>query len=184
MSDPWARLGGELQDVPPTSKAVRLRAFLRSGAGIAGVVALGAVALILYALVHADDPPPRDANGLVKGSAALRLDDLATGDCVLKASSEDTYTLSVVPCSVEHEAQVIEQALLPDEPYPGDEVLQAQVEKRCDAALADFVGDDSRYDVAYYYPDAPGWSYGDRGLVCLLVNSDDAPLLGSVRRTL
>ncbi len=92
-----------------------------------------------------------------------------------------------VDCAQPHNGEVFGLGELPatSEPFPGDEVVDQQVQDLCIDLFASYVGispfDSVSGDFRYWFPSEAGWEAGDQRWACALVN--DEPATGSIAGT-
>lgn len=104
--------------------------------------------------------------------------DVQTGDCYNNPSEDELYELELVDCTAPHEYETfaaIEYDAGPDEPYPGEAVLDEFSEEYCLAEFASYVGTTYEKSALYYYylpPSEQTWEDGDRLIVCTLFAQD------------
>lgn len=118
------------------------------------------------------------------GTSAL---DLEVGQCLNDDIAQDQVSsVPVVECSEPHNGEVYAVPELPDGDFPGEQVINDQVEQLCAGqAFQDYVGlpfQESEIYFRPYVPTAETWADGDREIVCILGNQDGSPLpAGSLR---
>lgn len=115
---------------------------------------------------------------------AVDITDLELGDCFTEPSGELVERITRVDCAGPHDAEVYAVADLPSgSQYPGDATVEAQADQACtDASSA--VDQDKlpgSATIGYFFPTEDNWS-ADGSTARCYVASDDAPLIGSVRR--
>ncbi|MFC8922884.1 septum formation family protein [Cellulosimicrobium sp. NPDC057127] len=126
-----------------------------------------------------------DGSGVDSAPEALDTDilDLAVGDCVSTTDLPDTvFTVPVVPCASDHQAEVYAITHLAAGDFPGDEGVQALAEDFCFEAFESYVGlpyEDSELYAWWFSPTEENWTWGDRSVQCFL-----EPLSGTVTGTL
>jgi Septum formation len=105
--------------------------------------------------------------------------DLAVGDC-FSTDTDELISVGVVDCAETHHYEVF--ALLDhdagdDEAFPGDGALLAFAETACQAPFEEFVGHDYQTSIWYIsalHPSVETWAEGDREIVCVLHQRDEA----------
>ncbi|MEX1280231.1 MAG: septum formation family protein [Acidimicrobiia bacterium] len=111
--------------------------------------------------------------------------EFVVGACVDLAGADGVVDrVDVVDCAEPHYGEVYLAEVLAGIDYPGDDELADRADGRCLAAFADYVGEPHRtsaYGFDWLLPSEAGWRSGDRELVCLVVDGDGNPLVGSVR---
>jgi hypothetical protein len=145
------------------------------GLAIAGI-ALSAVWTVVYVGVfayHSGRQPARDTSGSITRQGQISPIALRNGDCV-RLPREVTgviHALTVVPCAQSHNGQVFTTLQEPDGPYPGDVAVKTAARNACIAAARSFLGtDQTLLHVVAFFPHEKGWTLGDRGQHCLLVD--------------
>jgi hypothetical protein len=135
---------------------------------------------VLVAVVTLRD---RAEEGGGTGVQAFSGDDVGT--CVDFGGAS---ALAPVDCAEPHDAELYEVFDLDGgtaEPYPGQEAVVAEAERRCGDLFGEYVGRpyaDSALDVVFLVPTRRTWDQGDRTVLCL-VEDPSAPLVGSVAGT-
>lgn len=131
-----------------------------------------------YSGAGAGDPVDEGAGGEVDPAAAdeatrlVEPADLVVGHCFMDPPEGEFYELTVVPCDVPHDGEVVALVELEDGAWPGvDEVDQAAWDA-CEAAVVDaFEAADAApagLDYWNFTPTREGWVlYGDRQVQCL-----------------
>lgn len=127
---------------------------------------------------QAESPLPGHAPaGERFGRPAAGVFELAPGTCLRDVVHDGRVRdVAVVPCHVEHQAEVVAAVAMPDGPWPGAERVAAFADGRCVTAIR-AAGLDSREDLlwSYYAPTRFSWtSRNDRMISCLIVTSDGA----------
>ena len=114
---------------------------------------------------------------------------LEVGDCFDDPSSYATEveTVDKVSCSESHDNEVYAVGDHPaggDASYSGAETLDAYSFGYCLSEFESYVGipyEDSRLDLAYFYPTREGWEDDDREVACFLYDYNLAKLTGSMK---
>lgn len=111
--------------------------------------------------------------------------EFTVGECVdLVGAGGMVDRVDVVDCAEPHYGEVFVAEVLAGIAYPGDDELADRADGRCRMAFEDYVGEPLRtsaYGFDWLLPSEAGWRSGDRELVCLVVDWDGDPLVGSVR---
>lgn len=111
--------------------------------------------------------------------------EFTVGECVdLAGEGGVVDRVDVVDCAGPHYGEVYLAEVLPGVAYPGDDELADRADGRCLTAFEDYVGESVRtsaYGFDWLLPSEAGWRSGDRELVCLVVDWDGDPLVGSAR---
>ena len=168
---------------------VALRQIKRSGqAGrgmaIAGIVLSGVwgivIALVIATIVLTE--ATRSASGEISGRGDISVEDLRLGDCLNNLEEGTQLSVPAVPCAEPHEAQVYAVTDLEPGPYPGDEMITAETERRClDLMKTDFPDAfaDESVQVFFFHPTSASWAQGDQEIVCVALYGD-GPRQGSL----
>ncbi len=127
--------------------------------------------------------PPPSQGGLV-----LAYNELLPGDCFndidVVTNDQGLITeITTVSCAEAHDNEVVLAHEFPPGPYPGDDVLGAELEAICVAAWPDYVGVPYEASALYVYHIAPwqgDWEDGDRIGICSAYDGDFEPITGSV----
>jgi hypothetical protein len=98
---------------------------------------------------------------------------LAPGDCIDEWSG--TAGQPLVPCTKEHEYEVLATYTLPGGEYPGDTGMDQKAFRGCDKRAAKVwkghppsdIG-----DISYVAPNKEGWEAGNRMVFCLVTGRD------------
>lgn len=116
---------------------------------------------------------------------------MAGGQCfneVLDGSTNPPgQRFEIVDCAGPHDAEVFSATALdgaPGAPFPGEQALTREANRRCLAAFEPYVGLEygrSELQLATMRPVARTWATGDRTLVCSLFDADLRPLHGSLQ---
>ena len=90
---------------------------------------------------------------------------LQTGDCV---SSPDGQVVSVLPCSVPHQAEVFATFALPAAAWPGTAAVQSEASSGCASRLTGYLNPQLAISLAqsYVFPNKTAWTAGTRTVVC------------------
>ncbi|MGR4883254.1 septum formation family protein [Streptomyces sp. LARHCF249] len=99
----------------------------------------------------------------------------------------EAASVTVVPCSEPHEAEVFAVIPLPDGPYPGDKKIVVIADEKCTGkALTDYVGKSAKLpktlQIYHYTPQASNWALGNRDITCFLGDTSGSST-GSFRAT-
>lgn len=126
------------------------------------------------------DPLPGPAPAA--GSGAASVFDLEPGTCIRElGDGPDVVDVAVVPCDVEHRAEVVATLRLPDGGWPGSVAVDEFAARRC-VPLIEAAGitapDELKW--SYFGPSEVSWRQrADRTVSCLVV-SRDVPLTRSL----
>lgn len=141
-----------------------------------------------------DDGAPDSSEGdseSADGSQQRLPRQLEVGDCVNLGNWDDPASsehdsLAVVTCNDPHDAEVFARVSLnedADAPYPDDHHVAAAADRVCFEQFEGYVGMryvDARLEIVHLRPPRAAWIRGDRSVVCMLVNSNLEPLVGSM----
>jgi len=165
------RIGSRRRLSPRTATRIAVYAFL--------------VVAVVVAVVSVGGRADEGGTGVQAFSAADE------GTCV-DLAGEASSRLTPVECAEPHDAELYGVADLgragtamatgPDAPYPGQDLVVGEAERRCGARFAEHVGRpyaESALDVVFLVPTRRTWARGDRTVLCL-VEDPAAPLVGSV----
>lgn len=148
------------------------------------------VLLLLTLLLAACGGATRDDEGAIVEEGTVSAFELKVGDCFNDPQQNEDGTienLAAVPCETPHDNEVF---YLVD--YPGDETasfptkeeLDAFSGEQCEAAFEPYVGlayADSSLFLAPYQPTPESWAQGDREIVCILFDGEEAQLEGAMK---
>ena len=161
---------------------VRIRRSGRRGRGlaIAGIVLgslwfLGVASAVALGVVNAAD---RADDGAVVARGSVAATELRTGDCPSALPDSAARTLSVVPCTEPHVAEVFASFPISSGAYPGEAEAKRFSGGGCTERLAGYVGPgrEDEFDVVFLYPTDQSWRLGDRAVSCLVTAPDGATL--------
>jgi hypothetical protein len=104
---------------------------------------------------------------------------LHEGDCV---DSPNAQLVSILPCSIPHEAEVFATFALPTSPWPGKTAIATEASSGCGSRLNGYLNPQLAVSLtqSYVYPDQVAWTAGTRTVVCE-VRASSGDLTGSVR---
>ena len=154
------------------------------GMAIAGIV-LSGVWVIVIALVIATivlTGATRGEGGEISAGGDISVEDLSLGDCLNDLEEGTQLSVSAIPCAEPHEAQVYAVTDMEAGPYPGDEAITAETERRClDLMQTDFPDAfaDESVQVFFFHPTSASWAQGDQEIVCVALYVD-GPRQGSL----
>jgi hypothetical protein len=149
--------------VPPAKPQSKLRTY----------IVFGAIAVIIGLVLYA-----------VRNNAFA--DDLQIGQCFdVPSRTEDISTVEKHDCTEEHDAEVFHVAEMTADSYPITLAFDNFVDAQCIPAFATYVGrtfeEAEELNVGFFYPNADGWSDGDRTVTCYIVRVDEAKMTQSVK---
>lgn len=142
-----------------------------SAAWVIVAVAVGSVGLVTHGF-H------KPVQVRYKEAAVFKLQE---GECV---NSPNGQLVSVLPCSVPHEAEVFATFSLPASRWPGTSAIATAASSGCASRLGGYVNPQLTISLAqsYVFPDQVAWTAGTRTVVCE-VRASSGDLTGSVRQT-
>ncbi len=154
--------------------------FLRTTALVA-IAAFLALALGACGLGKNPDAP-RDENGKVTEQADIGAYKVRNGDCLLNPGMSGFTTVTVTPCSAEHDLEAFAQTPVTGDTYPGDDAVQKQYTDFCSAEFKKLMNTDvktSVYSTTGLYPNQKSWDENeDRQILCLIGQVDVAASTG------
>jgi hypothetical protein len=162
---------------------VRLRDRPQQGKGlaIAGLVISGtwlALLALVIGLAAANGPQQTEAGGNGGGHGSVNVFDLRTGQCFHNPSAGETLFgvtyVSVLPCTVPHNAQVFVQFRAAGTGYPGHTGLKQQADRGCRARLRGNI-DHSKITggmgLRFLFPQQASWGKGEHTITCFIVST-------------
>ncbi|MFH8771948.1 septum formation family protein [Streptomyces sp. NPDC017958] len=170
--------------LPTPSEPGSQRNQKRRKLAIAGVLALGGVALAMSRIIgaisgDAEENPDKRMSGAGDRSAVS----LAVGDCFTSSQHKEVYSAVPVPCSRPHDGEVFATVALTGS-ISADDVLAKRSYHQCSDRLTDYVMDDwslpHTMGVNYYYPTREVQQSGNRTAACFTADTD-GQTTGSVR---
>lgn len=109
----------------------------------------------------------------VRGFGRVSVYGLEVGDCILDFDEAATW-FTMVPCGEPHNAEVFIDFEYPDDPFPGDETIDADADDLCfGTAFEDYVGlpyPESSVFSLRSRPSVETWELGDRTINCILTD--------------
>ncbi|WP_328879536.1 DUF4190 domain-containing protein [Streptomyces sp. NBC_00299] len=168
---------------------IRKRGERGTGMAVAGSV-LSTVGIALWALMLSTGAASDFWDGFTgaasgEGTAFA----LATGDCFNSSTGTlegETYDVDEVPCTEEHDAEVVGVVKVPDGSFPGDDELAEVADDQCYEQAGRYALDawavPDGVDVYYLVPTRQSWRFGDRAITCMFGSTDGKPLAESLRR--
>lgn len=119
----------------------------------------------------------------------IDLDSNAPGTCLQFADDvgPEITKLPIVDCATPHSHEIFAIVLSQDKVYPGFDALESAAQAQCLAHFEGYVGI-SAFDSSLFYswivPTLATWDRNDdRQTICVIGNSNGAPLVGSVRNS-
>lgn len=114
------------------------------------------------------------------------LDDVSPGQCVQDPGDEPLNDVEKIDCGQPHDMEVfavVNIATGENEPWPGEGEVEDRSLDACLDRVETYIGRnfwDSPYDVTGISPVREGWDDGLHSTICLLINVDGRPLIGSL----
>jgi hypothetical protein len=150
--------------------------------------AAGAAAAVLLLLLAAACNDDDDANPDVDEQPVLEVD-TSTAEPVCMQVDEsfpaEVERLPIIDCAKPHTHEIYATVESTEDVFPGVEALGDTAEVRCLAAFEPFVGTspfDSVLSYTWLVPTLGSWNdEDDREILCVLMNRDGSPLVGSMR---
>jgi len=104
---------------------------------------------------------------------------LREGDCVNMTSGQ---LVTVLPCTIPHQAEVFATFTLPASAWPGTAALRRDASSGCASRLTGYINPQLAISLAqsYVYPNKVAWTAGTRTVICE-VRATSGQLTGSVR---
>jgi Septum formation len=100
---------------------------------------------------------------------------LRAGDCLQNPGAPlGITTVTVVPCSQAHNAQVFAEFRVAGSGYPGTAALRQQSAQGCHARIAGNINQSlvtNSMTLQYLFPESQSWADGHRSITCLVVDS-------------
>jgi hypothetical protein len=172
VADPAPDETAPVPDTAPTRRTSPLAV----AAVILGLIVLAGVAVgILAVATHGFR-----AKSVVRYRVAAVFS-LRPGECL--NSSPNGADVTLLSCSVPHDAEVFATFSLAASSWPGAAAVQSQAGNGCQGRLAGYLNPqlaDAGLAQEYYYPDQAAWGAGVRTVVCE-VSASTGQLTGSVR---
>ena len=110
--------------------------------------------------------------------------DLEVGVCLADfQDATELETIEASSCSEPHSDEIFASGSIPDDNFPGMDVVEAKAQDMCIAEFDDFVGisyEDSVLDVGYLTPTEESWNDGDRDVLCTVYDPAEE-ISGSLR---
>jgi len=161
---------------------VRIRRSGRRGRGmaIAGIVlgSLWFVGVASAVAIGVANTADRADDGAVVARGSVAATELRTGDCPSALPDSATRTLSVVPCTEPHVAEVFASFPISSGAYPGEAEAKRFGGGGCTERLAGYVGPgrEDEFDLVFLYPTDQSWRLGDRAVSCMVTAPDGATI--------
>ena len=172
LADPWPEEAAPAAGPGPARRTSPLAV----AAVICGLIALAGVAVGVLAVATHGFRAKSVVQYHVSAVFSLR-----PGDCLNSSPNGDGVTL--LSCSVPHDAEVFATYSLAGSSWPGDAAVQSQAGNGCQTRLAGYLNPqlaNAGLAQEYYYPDHAAWRAGVRTVVCE-VTASTGQLTGSVR---
>ncbi|HLK00059.1 MAG TPA: septum formation family protein [Streptosporangiaceae bacterium] len=133
----------------------------------------------VYAIAtHKFSPQPFRATYQVPATFNLR-----QGDCF--NLDHNDRSVSLLPCSSPHDAEVFATFTLPAQPWPGVHMVQSQADAGCAARVSGYLGTTltpNSLSRNATYPDSVTWQAGVRTVICTIGSADGGKTIGSFRQ--
>jgi len=130
------------------------------------------------------DDSTRDDAGRITESGRVGTQALRVGDCFVQPDGAGSVlTVTGVPCTQPHDAQVIARIAMPDaDAYPGVDAVTDASSTGCIEAAGTVPEEKLRSGVGLsgYAPEERSWNAGDRDIVCFVEATGDRLLEGDV----
>ncbi|GAA0396258.1 hypothetical protein GCM10009530_54740 [Microbispora corallina] len=169
-------------------RQIRRRGERGRGLAVAGLVLSGAwvAVIVAVALVAVLTSAQRDANGTITGGGSVASTALRPGDCVNGVADGVVVTsVTGVPCTQAHDAEVITQFDLPVKAWPGREAAGNQASEQCEKRLNRMLADSPMLDrlrsFVLYPPSQSAWARS-RSVTCMVVEGHGGKLNSPVPR--
>jgi hypothetical protein len=133
---------------------------------LAGLIALG---------VYVDGTQAhRSSVGQVSKKGSLSIAGLRPGDCFDNpATTTGISSVTAIPCTQRHDAQVFAQFHATGSGYPGDTSLRQQATTGCDSRITGNIDRSkvaSRMSIRFIFPGSGSWFLGQRTVSCLILD--------------
>ena len=103
---------------------------------------------------------------------------IKVGDCLNDGGAEGEVTsVPTISCDEPHDSEAYLSHMVPDGEFPGQEAVFEEAEAACLAEFESYVGnvyEESMVGFSYFYPTESSWATGDREVLCLLREFDEA----------
>jgi hypothetical protein len=159
---------------------VRIRDTQRlSGKGLAiAGIALSGAWLVFFAIligIAAANPSQPSSSGQLTRPETKNVLSLSTGDCFQYPGARIAIlTVTVVPCTQAHNAQVYAKFAATGSSYPGPGGLHQQAAPGCRSRMVGNLDKSlitSTMTIQFLYPEPGSWAGGQRDISCLIVDS-------------
>jgi hypothetical protein len=151
----------------------RAKRFLIAGSAVAAI-AIAVIVILLITTSGRGGGIARNGAGAITHQATMSPVDLRTGDCAqlpAPLATNGSRTVTAMPCSQSHNAQVYTTVDAANAIYPGADEITAQGLAACQSQVRAYIGDaPTELHVAAFVPDSDGWARGERAEICLLVD--------------
>jgi hypothetical protein len=149
------------------------------GLAIAGLVLSGlwvVLIVVVIAVAVLSTPQRSSTTGQITHKGTASVFSLRTGDCFQNPNSQAVVTtVTVVPCTQAHNAQVFAQfPATGGSSYPGLAALRAQAKQGCRSRVATNINRSlvtNSMTIQFLYPESDSWASGERAIRCLIVDS-------------
>lgn len=171
--------GGAYPTPPPSTGGGSKKPLL-----IVGGIVVAIIVVIIGAAVVFGDDAERDEEGNITEAGQEDVFDLQVGDCWNDPAETEMSSVSAVPCSEPHDAEVFHEFDIPDaDSYPGETTVTEQADAGCYAEFESFVGiapESSSLGVYYLYPTQQSWDELDDRTVSCMITDPAGPNTGTL----
>jgi Septum formation len=113
----------------------------------------------------------RSSSGEITKSGDLIASELRVGDCfdLKDPTADEVEDVTAVPCTAEHEYEVLFVGSFPSGDYPPETTFETYVGNNCRPAFDAYIGKalaESELDIFWFYPTDDAWRSGDRSVQC------------------
>jgi hypothetical protein len=162
----------KIRNVPQKGKGFAIAGLILSCVWLAALAILIAVSVATTA--------QRSTSGQVSHRGSMNIFALRFADCFDNPDAQSVTSVTAIPCTQPHNAQVFAQFNLTGSGYPGDAALRRQATDGCNARVAGNI-DRSKItntmNIRFIFPLPGSWQLGHRTVSCLIV--DQTPDLTS-----
>jgi hypothetical protein len=133
------------------------------------ICSLWLAAIGVAVVVNLSKGPDRDSTGAVRGERSISIDKLQAGDCLKNIIAETGTYVDVVPCTTEHNSEIIGRITLPGSAGPGEEKIKKAADTGCEKLFEEYAGSKlakTRSTILTLTPEESDWPK-DRGVLCI-----------------
>ena len=143
---------------------------------VAGIFVMGSVVFATQ----------RNDAGEITSGGSLAISELQVGDCFdpKNADAEEAEEVDTRRCDEPHQFEMVAIGTMPEGAYPAEVEFENFVGAVCLPAFDEYVGlayEESRLEVAWYFPIEDGWNDGDRTIQCAITDPLENQLTESLR---